>query len=86
MMNRTNTMTKVVRDVLMLRVKVWVILVFTISTVDELDVLTDTVEDNDRRVDGVSDDGKQAGDRCGTNGPLCEGVACNYNQYVMDKG
>ena len=34
MMNRTNTMTKVVRDVLMLRVKVWVILVFTISTVD----------------------------------------------------
>ena len=34
MMNRTNTMTKVVRDVLMLRVKVWVILVFTISAVD----------------------------------------------------
>ena len=34
MMNRTNTITKVVRDVLMLRVKVWVILVFTISTVD----------------------------------------------------
>ena len=33
MMNRTNTITKVVRDVLMLRVKVWVILVFTISTV-----------------------------------------------------
>ena len=52
----------------------------------ELNVLTDTVEDNDRRVDGVSDDGKQAGDRCGTNGPLCEGVACNYNQYIMDKG
>ena len=52
----------------------------------EIDVLTDTVEDNDRRVDRVSDDSKQAGDRCGTNGPLCEGIACNYNQYVMDKG
>ena len=47
----------------MLRVNVWVILVFTISTVDAFGPMSlmfspDTVEDNDRRVDGVSDDSK----------------------------
>ncbi len=69
--NSTNTMINVVREVLMLRDSVCVILLFTdffqisiSASALQCQILTDTVKDNDRRIDRVTNQRQHAGNKC----------------------
>ncbi len=80
--NSTNTMINVVREVLMLRDNVCVILLFTTSFRSvslrrlHAQILTDTIEDNDGRVDRITYQSQHAGDECAAHRCLGQCIKC----------
>ena len=49
----------------------------------QLQVLTDTVENNDGCIDGVTHDRQHAGNECGTHRPLAGRIESQHYQHIM---
>ena len=58
--------------------------VFPVSvSSNSLHVLTDTVKDNDGIIDGVTDNGKHAGNKCITYRNTDQCITCQHNKYIV---
>ena len=78
---------KVVREVKILLVSVWVILLFTRPDRSlfpfQGHIFTDTVKDNDGGVDGVTNDGQHAGDEGISDGNTGHCIEHQDYQHIM---